>query len=511
MPADTPKIHVLSDLNTQKTISETLSRIYPGVKVTQVKEVNLPKTTADFVIIDSTLTSKGKLQTIINSLPDIPVLIVVPDLGALKNYHSLLSGRREIITKNEIAGSPLIHAVHHLRERQQLHEKLVKAAHRLKDLSIRDELTRLYNHRHFNEILIQEVKKATRYKRPLGLAIIDLKNFSTVNKAFGHHEGDRILAKTADIIKTTIREVDIAARFGDNLFAVILPESDMNAAVRAGERLSESLSNITTIHDKDKANISVCIGVAALGEKTQTKEDLLRMTLAALAESKKNGGLCASHDVGLNGRDLKENKQMIDHLSERFSMIGHEAERKAFQSILKVLNDVPYQKKHLIAHSERVAFFSERLAAKIEPINGMPHTIYRAGLLHDVGKLALDNDVLNKGAKLSAEELCLIEQHPTIGAQIVGQVPFLHNEAEFVQSHHERFDGNGYPAGLKGNDIPLGARIITLTEAWDTMISPQPYRQKPLSLDEALGEIKKGAGKQFDPELVDLFTSLITS
>lgn len=511
MPVDAPKIQVLGDLDTQKTIFDTLSRIYPGVKVTQAKEANLPKTTADFVIIDSTFFSKDKLQTIINSLPDIPVLIVIPDLGAIKNYRDLISGRREIITKNEVLGSPLIHAVHHLRERQQLHEKLTKASHRLKDLSIRDELTRLYNHKHFNEILLQEVKKATRYKRPLGLAIVDLKNFSMVNKAFGHHEGDRILAKTADILKSTIREVDIAARFGDNLFAIILPESDMAAAVRAGERLSESLSNIGSIHDKDKANISVCIGVAALSEKTQTKEELLRMALSALAESKKNGGLCASHDTGFNARELKENKQMIDHLSERFSMIGREAERKAFQSILKVLNEVPYQKKHLIAHSERVAFFAERLATKVEPINGMAHTIYRAGLLHDIGKLALDNDVLNKDSKLSAEELNLIEQHPTIGAQIVNQVPFLSNEAELILNHHERFDGNGYPSGLKGNDIPLGARIIALTEAWDIMISPQPYRPKPLSLDEALDEIKKGAGKQFDPELVDLFTSLITS
>lgn len=509
-PADTPKIHILSDLNAHKTISETLMRVYPGATISQIKEANLSKTNADLVIIDTQNTTKEKLSGIIGSLTETPVLLIVPDLNQLKTYRQFLSGRREIITKDEISGSPLIHAVHHLRERQQLHEKLIKAAHRLKDLSIRDELTRFYNHHYFNEVLTQEVKKANRYKRPLGLAIVDLKNFSQINKSFGHHEGDRILSKTADIIRTTIREVDIGARYGDNVFAIILPESDMSAAIRAGERLTDALSSITAMHVDESVKVSVCIGVAALGNGVETKEDILKTALGALAESKKNGILCAGGESKQGKHELKENRQLIDQLSEKFSTISRETERGAFQSMLKILSDVPFQKKYLIAHAERVAFFSERLAAKVEPINGYAQTIHRAGLLHDIGKLAIDADILNKGEKLSAGELALIKTHTNIGAEIVGHVPFLSNEADIILHHHERYDGGGYPAGLKGEDIPLGSRIIALTESWDAMISPQPYRTNPCSLDEALGEIQKGAGKQFDPSLVETFIALIT-
>ena len=498
-----------SDASIEKACLETLAHVYPGVRATTTaKEADLFRNHTDLVMIDSTILAKEKLEATMNSLPDTPLLLVVADIGRAKTYRHLLSGRREMIAKNDIHGLPLIQAVHHLRERQQLHEQLKKAAHRLKDVAIRDELTRFYNHQHFNEILSQEAKKASRYTRPLGLILIDIKNFAAVNESFGHAEGDRILEKTANIIRTTIREVDIAARFGDNAFAVILPESDMAASLRVGDRLMEGLADIKNLHEETK--ITIGIGVAALHQGIETKEDILRAALSALTESKKKGVVCTSGDARTAKKEIKENRQFIDQFHEQLVTIGRDMEKTAFQAILKAIHEIPYQKKQLVAHAERVSFFAQRLAEKVGATNGTAHTIHKAGILHDIGKLVIDTEILTKTTKLSDEETELIQKHPVFGAQMIADVTFLAPVVDIVVSHHEHFDGKGYPAGLKGSEIPLGARIIGITEAWDTMTSPQPYRPAPLSLDAALGELKRGAGLQFDPELVELFASLIT-
>jgi len=503
-------IHILADDATiEKACAGTLAHVYPGIRVTTTsKETEITRTPADMVMIDTSFLSKERLEALLNTLPDTPALLVVPDLNRAKTYRHLLSGRRELVAKGDLMDLPLIQAVHHLRERQQLHEQLKKAAHHLKDITIRDELTHLYNHHHFNEILDQETKKAGRYSRPLGLILVDIKNFAAINETHGHTEGDKILEKTANIIRAAIREVDIPARFGDNAFAIILPESDMIAAIRVGERLMEALSVVKNIHEETKITIS--IGISALSQGVETKEDILRAALAAVAESKKKGSICTGSDVRACGRELKENRQLIEQMHDQLMKIGKEAERTAFQSILKLINEIPFQKKQLVPHSERVSFYAERLAEKVGQANGTAHIIHRAGLLHDIGKLAIDAEILNKTTKLTHEEMEFLHQHPLFGSQIIDSVPFLSQEMEIVHSHHEHFDGKGYPEGRKNNEIPLGARIVAITEAWDTMISPQPYRPTPLSLDAALSELKKGAGSQFDPELVELFSSLIT-
>ena len=505
-------IQILASDNTiQKACQETLVHVYPGIRIsTTSKEADLAKTAADLIVIDSRLIPKDRLDAVLGGLPDIPLLIVVADIGSAKTYRNLLSGRREMIARTDINGLALIQAVHHLRERQQLHEQLQKAAHRLKDATIKDELTHLFNHHHFTEILDQETKKAVRYSRPLGLILVDLKNFSAINEAYGHSEGDRMLARTADIIRDTVREVDIAARYGDNAFAVILPESDMNAAIRAGARIMEALEGVNGSHEKSDSRITVCMGITAVSEKTQTKEDILRAALVALSESKKRGGLMTNGNGEKETRELKENRQLITELHEKIMAIGKDAERNAFQSVLKALNEVPFQKRHLIPHSERVAFFAERLANKLGQANGNAQIIHRAGLLHDIGKLAIDPEILNKSGKLTVDETDLLHKHPLFGTQIIECVPFLAREMECVLGHHERFDGKGYPSGRKGGEIPVGARVLHISEAWDTMTSPQPYRTTPLPLDSALGELKKCAGKQFDPELVEIFSTLIT-
>jgi HD-GYP domain-containing protein (c-di-GMP phosphodiesterase class II) len=156
-----------------------------------------------------------------------------------------------------------------------------------------------------------------------------------------------------------------------------------------------------------------------------------------------------------------------------------------------------------LAHSERVSFYAERLAERVGEANGTKNIIHRAGLLHDVGKLAIDPDILGKATKLTHDEMELIRLHPVLGSQMIDHVAFLAQEMEIILYHHERYDGKGYPAAKKGKEIPLGARIIGITEAWDNMISPQPYRATPLSLDARFRRC------EMEPSLIRIWWSFL--
>jgi|GEM_PF-1766441 diguanylate cyclase (GGDEF)-like protein len=492
-----------------RLIQKTLEHVYPGIEVNTYTEFkDFTATSPSLFIIDTAHASGTRLEHVLDILPDIPTLLTVEDFAEVRKFGDRLTGRRGIVTRNDLSGMGLIQAMHHLLERQQLHEQLQRTSRHLKELKRRDDLTGLFNHRYFNETLSSEVKKSNRYKRPLGLIIVSVKNFSTINKTLGHHEGDRILAKVAQTIRDVVREVDTPARYGDNEFGIVLPESDEAAVAVVASRIHQALGQIT---NGTEVNIVTCLGVASLGPNLQTKEELLRTALGALAEAKRNGqsAICTSADILSNKEKIRENRQLIEQLHDRLARLSSEAQRSYFQSLLKVVGEVPALKKMLLPHSERVAFFGRRIAESIGQDEEEAIRIYRAGLLHDAGKLAIDPEILAKPDRLSTTEEELMRQHPLFGIQIIGNPPFLTTELDAVLHHHERYDGTGYPDRLAGHDIPLAARILAITEAWDTMTTPQPYRPQPLSFDSALEELTKNAGSQFDPELVERFTSLI--
>lgn len=501
---------LLSDKKTGEVIFKTISHVYPELKIDQIKFSELTKKKGDLLVVDTKVLAKDKLEDALSQLPEAHFLVIADEVSASNKVSHLLSSRGEFVLREELSTNSLVRIINHLLERQRLHEQLRKAAFKIKDISIHDDLTHLYNHHHFNEILSQEIKKAKRYKRSMSLVMLDLKNFSNINEVFGQEEGDKILVRIAEVIGRTIRESDIAARFGDNTFAVILPEANMEAALRARERLCDALSDITGTQEGKSTKISIAAGVATLEEGAKTKDCILKSALAELAASKKDGSLCAN-GVNHAERDLRENRKLVGELHERFLVAGEEAERGAFQAVVNIIKEISLQRRHIMSHLERVAFYAKQLATRVEEAKKMADCIYRAGFLHDIGKLAINDDILNRKEKLTQEERKLLQQHSSIGAQMIMNVPFLSREANLIVSHHERFDGKGYPSGLKEEEIPMGSRIIGLTEAWDVMVTPQPYRDQPLTLDGALSELTKGAGKQFDPYLVEIFTALITS
>ncbi|MFA4874290.1 MAG: diguanylate cyclase [bacterium] len=495
-----------------KLVQKALAHVYPGATIRAVaNEDEMDESDASLAIVDADAAHEARIDHILDSQADTPIVLVVKDLTEVRRFSRHLTGRRAIITKADMEGIGLIQAIHHLMERQRLQEQLRKVSHRLKEQSIRDDLTKLFNHRHFNELLACEIKKANRYKRPLGLVIVSIKNFTALNEALGHHEGDRVLVRATEIIRGAVREVDIPARYGDNEFAVILPESDEAAAAIVAARIRDALSSIALPGEGALAHVAVSSGIGALSHTVLTKEDLLKTALGALIVAKRNGGgtICTSNDVESRRRELRENRQLIEQLSERIAALTSDAQLSYFRSLMKAIGDIPVVKKLLLPHSERVAFFAQRLAECVGFTGDSARSLYRAGLLHDAGKIAIDQGILTKPSRLSEPEEALVRQHPGFALQIFGRPPLLAAEIEAVLHHHERYDGGGYPDGIGGGEIPLAARIMAIAEAWDTMTTPQPYRQTPLTLDAALAELRSQAGRQFDPDLIDKFTGLI--
>ncbi|MBT3182771.1 MAG: diguanylate cyclase [Deltaproteobacteria bacterium] len=508
------RIHFLTkrDELTEKAL-KTLTHVYPGITVKNYEDYkNPPAKDPSVEMIDTEFICGSSLDLVIDQLGVTPVILMVKDFASVRSYSKYLSSRVSLITEDDVDGMGLIQATHHLLERQRLHKQLRKTSKHLKELSIKDELTGFFNNRHFHELLTSEIKKSNRYKRPLAIVITSIKNFSTINKLFGHNEGDRVMAKSSDLIRSTIRDVDICARYGDNEFALILPESNEEGARIVTKRINDAIADIDLgTCGRDVRPILSC-GIATLSASVKNKDDLLGTALGALLEAKRIGetAILSADDIEARRRTVRENRQLIEQLSERISRITKEAQRNYFQSLVGAIGEIPLLKKLLMHHSERVAFFAKRLAESRGMDESTCKAIYRAGLLHDAGKLAIDPDILTKPDKLSFAEQELVQRHPVFAIQIMGSNSFLSEELPAILHHHERYDGNGYPERLSGESIPISARILGIAEAWDVMTTPQPYRQEPLSMDAAMAEIEKGSAGQFDPELVDCFKDLVT-
>lgn len=490
----------------------TLAHAYPNLNVTAYTDKKaLPKERPTIFAIDTNYVSGAALGHLLDEIHETSAILLVDDFAQVRGFSHLLSGRRAILVRSDIKGTTVIHCVQHLMERQKLHEQLQKASRHLKELAIRDKLTQFVNHHHFGEILTSEVKKANRYKRPLGLVIVAIKNFTAINEAMGHREGDRILAKAAGIIQDAVREVDIPARYGDNEFAIILPESDEAAASTVASRIQDAFAAFLNPKDEKSPPIITSCGIAALSGEIETKEDIIRVALSALLEAKRNGtsAMCTSGEIAAKRHKVRENRPLITWLNNKFTSFAREAERTYFQSVMKLIGDNPVVKKTILPHLERVVFFAQRLAESCGMNEDEVCSIHRAGLLHDVGKMAIESDILAKPERLTASEMELVRQHPQFALEITGQPSFFTVEPEAILHHHERYDGSGYPFGLSADAIPRSARILSVAEAWDTMTTPQPYRPKPLEPDCALNELKSCSGKQFDGELVEKFVGLI--
>ncbi len=356
-----------------------------------------------------------------------------------------------------------------------------------------DGLTELYNHRHFHELLEQEINRGSRFGTTFSLIMLDIDLFKDYNDTYGHLAGDEVLRKVGKCIKTTIRSIDAAFRYGGEEFATILPETQLDDAYRVAERIRKT---IEVQASSGVVPITASLGVASWPIDGMIKEEVIARADAALYRAKQTGRnrTCLSSDIA----------------KPEISPIGIELESKARAlSIIYALAATVDAKDHYTyGHSKKVSQYAVALAEAL----GLPQdkitTIRAAGLLHDIGKIAIPDSILNKEGPLTEEEWKPVTAHPELGVEILRHVIDLVNCLPAILHHHEHHDGKGYPSNLKGKNIPLEARLLAIADSYDAMTSLRSYR-KQLSPQQALDELKRCAGTQFDPELVDIFVKTI--
>ncbi len=333
-------------------------------------------------------------------------------------------------------------------------------------LSFHDHLTDLYNRRFFEEELL---RLDTLRNLPLSVIMIDVNGLKLTNDAFGHETGDRLLKKVAGLMKKECRNDDIVARLGGDEFSVILPKTDAVQTKLIMDRITGSA---------DKENLkSIVISVAA-GYATKTSPDKNIDEIIKIAE----------------------NNMYSDKINT-----GKRMRRKTFELItVNLFEKYSYEQDQ----SERMKKLAARIGSAMGLSKDQISTLETISYYHDIGKIIIPPRLLNRPSDLSLEEYDLVQRHVEAGYQIMKSQEEYSSIAIYVLSHHERWDGNGYPRKQKGHEIPLLSRILAVLDAYTAMTGNLPYK-KSLSTDSAIMELKKNAGLQFDPEVVDIFTGIL--
>lgn len=332
----------------------------------------------------------------------------------------------------------------------------------IEHLSYHDQLTGLYNRRFFDEEISRlDVKR----NLPISLIYADIDGLKIVNDAFGHKNGDQVIIQTANSFREVFRADDIIARVGGDEFIILLPSTDSQSVKKLIKRLEEKTQKICI----NEICISVSFGCNTKNDENQSIQEIL-----------------------INAENFMYQNKILNHSSKRNGII------KSIISLLYI--NSPREK----SHSKRVGSICKKIGEAYKLSNDEIEELKTVGELHDIGKISVSEEVLNNPEKLTDEEWIKIRKHPEIGYRLLGSTSEFSKLAESVLSHHERWDGSGYPNGLKGEKIDWKARVIHIADSYDMMTNDKPYG-KALPVEKAIEEIKNNAGSQFDPEIAKVF------
>jgi diguanylate cyclase (GGDEF)-like protein len=359
---------------------------------------------------------------------------------------------------------------------------------RLSDAAHRDPLTGLLNRRGFQEVFDMELERARRADEPLSLIVGDLDRFKRVNDSQGHAAGDAVLRRVAGTIRGVKRGFDRAARVGGEEFAVLAPDCDQHGAYMLAERIRAAVQE--ALAAKDDAALTISFGISTYPLHGQSADGLLHSADQALYAAKRLG----------RNRSVISSAEVPGVLAHG-SRGGNAEAHVELGALLNLAEALDVRDSGSATHCHRVGRFAELTARELGlPPEGVER-VRLAGILHDVGRVALPDSVSAKAGPLTADEWAWVRAHPAIGARMVETTEY-EDIRSWILFHHERPDGHGYPEGRRAEEVPLESAIIAVADAYEAMTSERPYRSA-LAAEEAADELRRGAGRQFDADVVE--------
>ena len=370
-----------------------------------------------------------------------------------------------------------------------LRREVSEAVNRLANASRLDLLTGMQNRRGFHEHLEGEIERATRSHRLVSVVTGDIDHFSEVPERVGSEAADAAIVRVAGALERSKRKIDSSARIGGQEFAFVLPDTDEHAAYLVAEQMRASVARAT---EKLQLPLTISFGVACHPQHGWTPEELLAASCQAVAAAKTLG----------RDRTVIHSAEVAAILNEQRSAEERESE-VALATILILAEAVDIRDTGTARHCHSVARFAAAMAEEMGLPPAAVERLRLAGVLHDVGKIGVPDAILRKAGPLSEEEWREMRRHPEIGARILSTTAFGDIRG-WILAHHERIDGEGYPKGLPPEEIPMEARILAVADAYEAMTADRPYR-KAIGPENARRELRRHAGTQFDPEVVDAF------
>jgi diguanylate cyclase (GGDEF)-like protein len=552
----------IATLNPDEVLAKITEQLENGLSYDHIGIALLDYTTRELVVQAESGKRRGALG---HRLPlDAGLVGQVARTGKPATYRSLpttQSGPKPVLADSQTAMALPIFYADHLHgvlyvetvERVDFSEEESLLLHTLADLisgalhnaltfqkaqeqAITDGLTGVKTHRFFMEALSSEWKRSSRAGRSFALVLMDLDRFKFVNDFYGHLEGDLVLQRVGQILETNCRRSDVVARYGGDEFVILMPETTMEQARQLAAKLRGWVSADPLLREK---NISASFGIACYPLHGSSPQELIQVADASMYLSKHQGGNTVStadhvdpNEARRWKRDVLEAylgvtlkrlfatgpeafeeiyqrlRQFTDSLPETEIAGAPQDPTSVPQSILDTVTSLAYaidaKDQYTQGHSQKVSAYAALLAEALGMSEPEVEEIRLAAVLHDVGKVGIPEGILNKSGPLNPEEWDVMKTHVVFGGKILEPLVPLARIREMVLHHHEFFDGSGYPNGLTGETIPLGARIITIADSYDTITSDRSYK-KGRTAEQALSELERCANTQFDGRLVAAF------